>query len=881
MTPPRLARWILDLWLDADAREAIRGDLDEEFTERVPDGAFRARVWYWRQTASSILARPRPRSRPRIAPSAPVSGSGGGAMFESLLTEFRQIARGLRRSPGYVAAVAGPLALALALTTAIAAVVEGVLIRKLPFPNADRLVVVGESSNAYPQTIGYPTITDLRDQNRTLSGLSAVRGWTPTLTSPAVERLSGLRVSWNFFSVLGVRPALGRDFRQEEDGPKTRFVVILSHGLWQRAFGGDPGIIDRPIRLNETSYQVIGVMPAGFEAVIGNQVGTGEDLWGPLGYAIGGDSACRGCRHLRAIGALAQGVTVDQAREELAALQRAMAAAFPSDYGSEAIRVERLDARIARPIAPALTVLAGAVALVLLIAAANALSLSLTRTADLQHEMALRAALGASRSRVIRYRLIEMLTVAGLAAAAGLAGGEALTRWLVANAPAALPRAAQIALSGSAVLLVVGVTLVFAVGVALMPAVRGQRIATSAVAHRRATGSRRLIRIREALVVVDVALALTLSASAGVLVRSVDRLLAVPPGINPDDVHTAQVALVGPRWAKDEAVRTFQAGVLERVKALPGVSGAAFTGQVPLGGGYDRRGVYREEKQSGRADDEIEFERYSVSPDYLRVMGIPLVRGRGIEARDRAGADGVMLVNETAARQFWPGQEAIGRRIVTDVGRPPITVVGVVGDVRHYGLDEPPNPQMYLPQEQLTDSFLVLTVKAAGFESRWPAVRQIVRELGPDVPLDTIAPMRDLIAKSAAPRRFTATVLGLFAALATAMMAAGVYGLVAYTVSRRTREFGIRLALGASHGAIRQLVLGRGGVLTAVGVAAGLLGTAVAGRALGGIRFETSVFDAGVIASVVAILAAASLLAHAAPLRRAAGVSPTEALRTD
>jgi putative ABC transport system permease protein len=769
----------------------------------------------------------------------------------------------------------------MALSTSIVAVIEGVLLRDLPFPAADRLIVVGESSGPFPQTTGFPTITDLRDHSRTLAGLSAVRGWTPTLTSPAVERLTGLRVSWNYFSILGVKPALGRDFRPEEDGPRTRFVVIVSHGLWQRAFGGDAGIIDRTIRLNETSFQVIGVMPAGFEPVIGSQFGSGEEIWGPLGYAIGGDSACRGCRHLRAIGALAEGVRLEQARDELVSLHRGLTAAFPGDYSSESLRVERLEERIARPVTPALTVLAGAVALVLLIAAANAVSLTLTRAADLEHEMALRAALGASRGRVARHRLIEVITVAGLAAAAGLAGGEALTRWLVADAPAALPRADQIGLGWPAILLAASVTIVFAVVVALIPVLRGPRIATSAVAHNRSTGGRGLIRTREALVVVDVALALTLSACAGIMVRSVDRLLAVPSGVNPDDVSTAQLALVGPRWATDDAVRAFQRGVLERVMALPGVTGAALTGQVPLGGNYDRRGVYRQEKQTGRAEDEIEFERYSVSPDYLRVMGIPLLRGRGIEDRDRADTERVMLINDNAARSYWPGQNPIGHRIVTDVGRPAIVIVGIVGDVRHYRLDEPPNPQMYLPQEQMTDSFLVLAVKGAGFEAQWPAVRQIVRELGPDVPLDTIVPMRELIANSAAPRRFTATVLGLFAVLATAMMAAGIYGLVAYTVSRRTREFGIRLALGASRGAIRRLVLGRGVLLTGIGVAAGLLGTGAAGRALGGIRYDTSVFDAGVIVSVVAILATASLLAHAAPVRRAAGVSPTEALRTD
>jgi putative ABC transport system permease protein len=875
MTPPRLAQWLLDRLLDADAAEAIRGDLDETFASRAPFGARAARRWYWRQTIVSLASRARSRAE-RRHPSRP----GVRIMIESLLTELRQISRGLRRSPGFIAAVTIPLALALALATSVASVVDAVLARDLPFEHPERVVIVGETEEgAFPGNIGFETFAALRQQTRTLRTLAAARSWLPTLTVPAVERLAGLRVSASFFSTLGIAPAMGRDFQPGDDTPDARFVVIISHGLWQRLFGGDPHVLQRALRLGDRDFRIVGVMPRDFEPMVSTEFYTPAEIWAPLGYVVGGDSSCRSCRHLRAIGALAEGVSLDTSREELTALHHGMAAAFPADYGRNALKVERFSDRIVRPFTTPLLVLTGAVVLVLLIAAANASSLTLTRAADLEHEMALRAALGASRTRLIRHRLLEALVVSGAAGLAGVAGGAMLTRWMVANAPEKLPHADHIGLSLPVVLIMVGAAVGVALLVGLAPALA--RSKTTVVSRTRATGSRSLIRIREALVVVDVALALTLGVGAGVMIRSVERLLAVDPGFVPADVYTTQMSLVGARWATDDPVREFQRALLERVQALPGVTAAAVAGQVPLGGDYDRRGGYLEERQTGRAEDGVEFERYSVSPEYFRVMGLPIVRGRGIEPRDGQASPRIMLVNETAARRYWPNQDPIGRKVVFDPKAPAVSVVGVVGDVRHYRLEDPPAPQMYMPQEQMTDSFLVLVVKSPAFDTRWPAVRQIVKELASDVPMYSFASMDELVSKSAAPRRFTAFLLGVFAISAIAMTAAGVYGLVAYSVARRAREFGIRMALGASRGAIRRLVLVRGLLLTSLGVTAGLVGSAFAGRALGGIKYQTSGLDGAVVLATVAILALAAMLAHAAPLSRAVGVSPTDALRSE
>jgi putative ABC transport system permease protein len=416
--------------------------------------------------------------------------------------------------------------------------------------------------------------------------------------------------------------------------------------------------------------------------------------------------------------------------------------------------------------------------------------------------------------------------------------------------------------------------------IALLPALQGfARPVHAAWARSRSTDSRGLMRAREALIVADVAIAFTLAIGAGVMIRSLDRLLAVDPGFVATDVQTVGMSLVGPRWAEDSAVYAFHHELLSRVKAMPGVQGAAISGQVPLGGNYDRRGGYLEERNTQRAEDGIDFERYSITPDYLKLMGIPLLRGRPITDEDRTETTPVMLVSDTAARKYWPGQDPIGKRVVFGRQGARVTVVGVVGDVRHYGLDEPPAPQMYRPQAQMTDSFIVMAIKTAEFDRVLPQLREAARSLGSDVPIFDIHPMREFVERSAAPRRFAATLLGLFATIAAMMTAAGLYGLVAYAVARRTREFGIRLALGAPASGIRRLVVARGLVLTIAGALAGVLLALPLTRLLGDQLYQTSAFDAGALTMAFAVLATISLIAHLVPVARATRVSPTEALR--
>ena len=807
-------------------------------------------------------------------------------MVEALWTETRQTLRALRRAPGFSLGAVLPLALAVGLATSVFAVVEAVLLRPLPIPRPNRLVAVGEQPPGERiANIGFQTYLDFREQATSFDGFAAVRGWSPTLTSPATTRLTGMRVTSGYFSMLGVKPALGRDFTADEDAPETRRVVILSDGLWRRQFGADPDVINRVIRLNETEFRIVGVLPATFEDVVGTAMYSPSEIWSPLGYQRGADSTCRGCRHLRAIASIKPGVTEIAANQELQSLQAGYMKQFPGDYDAADIAAaERISSVIARPLSQPLYVLFSAVLLVLTIAAANAASLMAARAADQEHERALRAALGASRGQLIRQRAIEALMVAGGAGAAGLGIGLSLTSWLVANAPTSIPRADLIGMNVRVGLFVLAAVVLIAAIMAILPALSGAARTGSHAGSTpgRTTDSRGRVRAREGLIVADVAIALMLAVGAGAMVRSVDRLLSVNTGFNGDDVYTLGLSGVGPRWAEDEAVRVFQRDLVARVRQLPGVERAAIAGQVPLGGNYDTRGGYLEERQTGRSEDSVDFQRYSVTPDYLTLMGIPLKRGRGITDGDRVNSPLVMVINETAARKFWPDQDPIGRRVVFPAGggkKKTLTVVGIVGDVRHYQLDEPPDPQMYLPQEQMTDSYMVLTVKTTRFGDVLPGIREAVRALGPDVPIYDVKSMASLVDESAATQRFTAVLLGVFAFVAALMTAAGLYGLVAYAVSRRTREFGIRLALGAQKNRIRRLVIARGAMLTAAGGAMGLLLSMPLGRLLGDQLYETSALDATSIAVGLLALFATSAIAHAVPVARATHVSPTVALR--
>jgi putative ABC transport system permease protein len=889
VTPPRLPRWLLDRALDPASAEAITGDLEEEFSARVKsDGPGRARRWYWRQAIASVVSRRLPRrARPDRTGASSNNGPRAG-WLDGLRHDLRFTVRTLAHAPAFTAAAVLTLAVGMGAATAIATAAHRALLQALPYPHGDRLVLAGhprDDEPGVPGNVGYATYLDWRARMRSVDELAIIRGWQPTLTGrDGAERLSGLKVTWNFFRMLGVRPALGRDFTESEDHPDRWRVVLISDGLWRRRFGARPDIAGSFVEFNARRYQIIGVLPASFEPLISQRFYTRAEIWAPLGYAVTGDSSCRTCQHLKSIGRLAPGATLDQASAELAAVHAGLKREHPQDYTDAPPIVHRLDREITGSIRRPLQVLMGAVAFVLLVAAANVAGLILTRATDREREIALRAALGASRWRLVRQLLTESLVMAAMAASLGTVLARVALGFLATRAPVTVPRLDQAATDPAIAAIGIVVALVALIGFGLLPAWTASRSDLQATLREgRQSTARGAVRAREALMAGELAVALVLVAAAGLMYRTVDRLLKVDPGFDPRGVLTLGVSLVGPRWAEDEAVRMFQDDLVARVARLPGVSHAALAGQIPLGDNYDLWG-FRIEGRTFASDAEApSVERYSVTPDYFSVMRIPLKRGRLLTSADRTGAPLVMLVGETTARTLWPGASPLGSRVrIGGPDGPWRTVVGVVGDVRHYALSEPPIAQFYLPQAQRTDSFIVLVVRSTtDAASLLNAIRREIGALAPEVPLYDVATLDERVSRSVATRRFLLMLLGVFAIATLAMAAIGLYGVVSQAVSGRRREFGIRLALGASRTDIYLLVLRRGFQLVAIGAVIGLASAVALGRLLGSQLYETAPGDPVTLGSAAVLLFAAALAAHVLPLRRATGIEPNLALRSE
>jgi putative ABC transport system permease protein len=879
MKPPGLATWLLARLLDPAAAEAVTGDLDEEFGRRMRAGRrSAARRWFWRQALASIVACHAGRWR---AHSGHVEQPRRFIM-DVFWREVTGAWRSLRRSPGFTLAAIGTLAAAIGLNTAVFSVVHATLLRPLPYPEAGRLVMAGESDDrAAVSTTGYATFLDWRARATGFDRLSAMSSWAPTLmTDAGAERLSGLRVTSEYFDALGVSPALGRLFAAEDDTWAGRTSVVLSDTLWRRQFNADSSIVGRTVNLSGVPYRVLGVLPASYDPLVEERYYNGAEIWSPLGYDTSKSFACRTCRHLRVMARLKPGISADAAEADLTAVQGDLAREYPDDYGRSRARVVSFTEVLTAPVRLPLLVLLGAVTLVLLVACANVASLTLARASARDAEFAVRAALGAGRIALGRQVLFEGAMIAAGAAAIGVLVASGLSQWLTSLAPADLPRLTDVSLNGTVLAYTVAVAVTTALTFAIVPAIQASgRAVRQGVSRVRVTDGRESVRLRESLVIADITVAVVLVAGAGLMIRSVNRLLDVNPGFNPAGVTIFHLSLVGPRWGTDAPVVAFQRDLVERIRALPGVTATALAGQVPLDGNRDTWGTQIE----GRTDSTPDFERYSVTPDYFRTMGVPLVRGRLIDDADGEATMPVMVVSETAARRVWADRDPIGQRVrIGPSDSPWRTVVGVAGDVHHYGLDAAPAPQMYLPQSQVTDSFLTLVVRATTpIDQLAAGVRSTVRALAKDVPVYGVQPMDALVAKSAAPRRFTMLLLSIFASLTLALTVVGLYGVVAFSVSRRQREMGIRIALGAGPAAIRRLILGRGLWLTLTGAVFGVGLAVLASRQLASQLFGVTPLDPVSLGAAALTLLTASTAAHIVPMRRAIRVPPSTALRLE
>ncbi|HET9982737.1 MAG TPA: ABC transporter permease [Longimicrobiales bacterium] len=804
---------------------------------------------------------------------------------EDLLRDVRLAARLLVRAPGFTVVAVLTLALGIGANTAIFSVVRPILFESLPYPGAERIVMVWERGLDGEKTnTGFATYADVARESRSFEAVAAVRDWLPTVTGRGEpERLDGQRVSWTYFRVLGVAPALGRGFDAAEDAPGAERVVVLSHGLWRSRFGGDAGIVGRKVTLDGSPWTVVGVMPAGFE----NLLDPKARLWAPLRYDASLAWACRTCRHLRAVGRLRQGVAVGAAAREMDALSARVVSEHPTEYPRAGFRLVPLREEVAGGVRPVLLAVLGAVALVLLLACANVMNLLLARAAQREAEFSIRTALGASRGRLVRQLLAESLLLALVGGAASMAVAVPGVRALVAISPAGLPRLDAIRVDARAAGFAFALTTLVGVLFGLLPALvagRGELNERIQRGTRRIAGTSR--RLRGALVVAEVALALVLLVGAGLLLKSVSRLLAVSPGFDAHGLLTVQVQTSGPRFADDTATHAFFDRVLEGVRAVPGVESAALTSQLPLSDDFDQYGVHSESWSRANPEQDPSAHRYAVSDGYLQTMGIPLVRGRALTARDRADAPPVVLINESFARRGWPGEDPIGQRVRMGSATEGAwrTIVGIVGDVRQVSLAAEQPDAIYVPEAQwpFADGALTLVVRTRGDAAALlPALRRAVHAVDKDQPITRVATMERLVADSAAQRRFALLLFGAFAAVAVALAGAGLYGVLAGGVVERMREIGVRAALGASRAEIVAMVVRRGLALTTVGLVLGLAAALAATRLLDGLLFGVSASDPLTYAGVAGVLVLAALVACWVPASRAARVDPASTLRAE
>ena len=802
--------------------------------------------------------------------------------MESLIKDIRFGIRSLLKRPGFSFIAIVTLGLGIGANTAIFSVVNGVLWRPLPYANPKQLVSVWENHKARggPEREWFSPsdFADWRDQNSSFSHLAALNDWAPTLTGrDEPEALLGALVSHDMFSMLGVAPALGRSFLPEEDRPNAANVVMLSHELWQRRFNSDQAIVGKSVSLNQESYSVVGVMPAGFQLpVIPN-----AQLWRPITPALN-PSCQRGCLVLRVIGRLKPEVTFEQAQADTATVAARLATQYPdtnSKVGATLVPLhEQLVGNIKRP----LLVLLGAVGFVLLIACANVANLTLARAATREREIALRAALGASRGRVIRQLLTESALLAAAGATAGLGLAFALLRLLISLSPPGTPGLDKIGIDGY----VLGFTFLVAVLTGLFfglaPALQLSKADlnhTLKDTGKGVPGGSRGGRLRGALVVTEIALALILLIGSGLLMKSFILMQRVDPGFNPDHLLTLRVILNRTSYPGNPQVTEFYSQLLERVKALPGAESVGLISTLPFSGNETDTDFLIEGRPAPPPNQEPTAWFNLVSPEYFKTMELPVIKGRSFTALDNEKSPLVVIISETMARRYFPNEEPLGKRI----GRGPDRwreIVGVVRDVKHFGLDADTPPTMYMPVRQVPGRAMTLVVRTNGDAlSLAPSLRAQVWAGDRNLAIANFGTMKDLVSASIIQQRFILLLLACFAGLALLLAAVGIYGVMSYAVTQRTHEIGIRMALGASMGDVLKLIVRNGIALTLIGVAIGLALAFALTRLMTSLLFGVTPTDALTFAMVSGGLVLVALVACFIPARRATKVDPLVALR--
>jgi putative ABC transport system permease protein len=825
----------------------------------------------------------------------------------AMLYDLRHAFRLVRRAPAFSLLVIATLALAIGANTAIFSVVNGVLLRPLPFADPDRLVLMYENVIAQGPPFGFspPDYAAFRERARGFDGLAAFRNVEFELSGvDQPERITAAKISAELLTVLGTPPALGRGFTVDEDRGR-QLVAILSDGLWRRKFGADPAVVGGSIALDRRVYTVVGVMPRPFSFPLRgphlNNVPA--DVYVPEAFTAGELNAFGSMYNNTVVGRLKPGVTAAQAAADASALMKQLFGdMYPAPLrelaGSVTATITPFRQDVVRNVSRALYVLLAAVGVVLLIACADIACLMLTRAAARSREMAIRTALGANRGRVIRLALIETAVLALVGGAAGLALAWWAQQALVAAAPISIPRASEIGFDTRVLLFTLGVSLLAALICGVLPALESTRRDSAHAlkeSGRTATTSARQRRIFAVLVTTQFACAVVLLASGGLLIRSFARLTATNPGFDAAHVITAATSLPASSYPAGSDVRSFYARLLERARAMPGVSAAAAATDLPLAV-RERRVFTIETPPAATASLRRMVATDWVAGDYFTVIGARIVSGRGLSDIDTAASERVVVINEALARRFWGDQDPVGQRIawgLTNDHGPWMRIVGVIGDIKLAGLAAPTEPATWQPWSQVPDATVASSIVGIyrslrlmmrsdlGLEALVPTIRREVRALDPALPVTEIQTLADVVGASVAPQRFNTALLGGFAAVALLLAALGIAGVLAISVAQRTPEIGIRLALGADPRTVIRMVVREGMLLVAAGLAIGLPAAFAAARLLRSLLFETTPHDLLSFTSAAAVLCAVALAACAVPALRASRVSPVAALRID
>jgi len=801
-----------------------------------------------------------------------------------MLNDVRYASRVLLKSPGFTAVAVATLALGIGANSALFSVVNAVLLRPLPYRDPARLVQLWESNRASRSVlVARLNFEDWRNQSRSFESMALYSGEPVTTTGGELpQRTNATQVSRGFFEIFAAHAVLGRTFAPEELQPSKSIPAVIGYSLWQRAFGSDANIIGKTVHISGIECHVVGVAPPGF------QFPDNTEFWVPS-EAFGNDGSDRSGHNYSVVGRLKSGVSLATAQAELDTIARRLERQYPESNKGQGVTVLTLQQQVVGDVQPALLILLGAVGFVLLIACANVANLLLARSTARSREMAVRAALGAGRARLITQVLTESLLLSAIGGAVGLMAAVWAMPLLKMLIPASVPRADEAGIDATVLWFTLGISVLTGLLFGLLPAIRLSQTdlneSLKEAAGRAATGRTR--RAGNVLIVSELALSVVLLIAAGLLIQSFLRVMRVDPGFRTEHVLAARLSLpVLTEPVQPALILRYYRQILERTQSVPGVVAAGTITRMPLSDGLNVTGQFDIEERPAAKLDTSQVAGYRVaSSDYFRAMGIPLLRGRTFNEQDAAAAPQTAMINETMARRFWPGEDPVGRRIEFQGMEPHpqwMTVVGIVGDVLDSGLTGRAEPQVFAPVTQhlngrLSDPNLV--VRGAGDPVLLvSAIRESIRSIDKNVPVE-FSTMDALLADSVGQQRFQMRLLALFAALALALAAVGIYGVVSYSVSRRTHEIGIRVALGAERADVLRLVLAEGARLAVIGVAIGIAGAVSLSRVLASQLYGIGALDVGTYAGVSALLLLVAVAATYIPARRATSVDPLVALR--